>query len=107
MAGPEAKVKARVKKILDSYDAYHHWPVQTGYGAACLDCHGCVKGHYLAIETKAPGKHPTPRQLITMEQIEEAGGKVFVIGESVTEALGNKQVYSGEVELLKWLNALT
>jgi len=98
MAGPEAKVKARVKKTLKSYGAYQHWPVQTGYGAACLDCHACYKGIYFAIETKAPGKHPTPRQLLTIDDVENAGGKVFVIGEALIGAL-----YSGERELLEWL----
>lgn len=122
MAGPEAKVKARVKKILKAAGAYQHWPVQTGYGAACLDCHGCYKGRYFAIETKAPGKHPTPRQLLTIEDVENAEGKVFVIGESVIHRRGDtvqvlrgpfktyitqSDIYSGEPELEAWLNAQT
>lgn len=106
MAGPEAKVKTRVKKILKEYSAYQHWPVQTGYGAACLDCHGCFKGHYFAIETKAPGKHPTPRQLMTIEDIEAAGGKVFVIGEAEDHGPQNYK-YSGMRELEAWLHAQT
>lgn len=123
MAGPEAKVKTRVKKILKEYSAYQHWPVQTGYGAACLDCHGCFKGHYFAIETKAPGKHPTPRQLMTIADIEASGGKVFVIGESVIHRKGDtvvlqsagpfntyvtrSDIYSGQQELEAWLRAQT
>ena len=106
MAGPEAKVKTRVKKILKSVDAYQHWPVQTGYGAACLDCHGCHKGIYYAIETKAPGKHPTPRQLLTIADIEASGGKVFVIGEAEDHGPEGFK-YSGIRELERWLNALT
>ncbi len=106
MTGPEAKVKARVKKTLKAYGAYQHWPVQMGYGAACLDCHGSYKGLYYAIETKAPGKHPTPRQLITIEDIENAGGKVFVIGEAEDHG-PEKFKYSGERELEIWLNAQT
>ena len=98
MATPEGRVKARVKKMLKSYDTYQHWPVQTGYGAACLDCHGCHNGMYFAIETKAPGKHPTPRQELTMEQVRDAGGYVLVIGESY-----DGLVYSGEMELIEWL----
>ena len=104
MAGPEAKVKARVKRVLKKYSAYQHWPVQTGYGAACLDCHGCVNGHYFAIETKAPGKHPTPRQELTIAEIDEAGGTVFVIGESYSE---EHKEYSGMSALRQWLIALT
>ena len=78
---PEGKVKAKVKAMLKEYGAYQHWPVQHGYGAACLDCHGCYNGLYFAIETKAPGKRPTPRQAITIEDILFRGGKVLVIGE--------------------------
>jgi hypothetical protein len=97
---PEGKVKDRVKKRLKIAGAYQHWPVQTGYGSACLDCHGCYRGHYFAIETKAPGKHPTPRQLLSMEDIENAGGKVLVIGEAFAD-----EYYSGEMELDEWLTA--
>jgi hypothetical protein len=95
---PEGKVKARVKKRLKVAGAYQHWPVQTGYGAACLDCHGCYNGIYYAIETKAPGKHPTPRQEITMEDVRNAGGFVLVVGESF-----DGEYYSGEQELDAWL----
>lgn len=101
MAGPEAKVKAQVKKLLKAHNAYQHWPVQTGYGAACLDCHGCHNGYYFAIETKAPGKKPTARQEITMCDVNEAGGAVFVIGEKLTDA-----GYSGMMELDSWLRSI-
>jgi len=109
MATPEGKVKAIVKAMLKEVDAYQHWPVQTGYGAACLDCHGCYAGLYYAIETKAPGKHPTPRQLLTIEDIERRNGKVFVIG---SYKQGDKIYpdgptvegkYSGLDELDEWL----
>lgn len=93
MATPEGKVKAKVKEILDEAGAYHHWPVQNGMGAPCLDCHGCHCGRYFAIETKAPGKHLTDRQAKTMRQIQAAGGKVFMID-------GGEQ---GVFELLSWL----
>ena len=106
MAGPEAKVKARVKKLLKISGAYQHWPVQTGYGAACLDCHGCMAGQYFAIETKAPGKHPTPRQQLTMEDVTAAGGMVFVIGEKVVNHPNPQLQYSGMEPLRQWLTAL-
>ena len=38
-----------------------------------------------AIEAKAPGKVPTDRQRIMMEDIEYAGGKTFVIDGDLTE----------------------
>ena len=99
-ATPENKVKKQVKSLLDLHNAYHHWPVQAGYGMACLDCHGCHQSEYFAVETKAPGKHPTPRQEIVMRDIQRTGGVVFVIGERV-DGKGN---YSGMTELAAWLN---
>ena len=98
MDTPESKVKHKVKALLKKYGCYQHWPVQIGYGSACLDCHGAHSGLYFAIETKAPGNHPTPRQLLTIEEIEAAGGKVFVIGEKLVDG-----VYSGMGELEEWL----
>lgn len=100
MSTPEGKVKTRVKKRLKEAGAYQHWPVQQGYGAACLDCHGCHNGIYFAIETKAPGKHPTPRQEITLEDVRDAGGYTLVIGETYDK---DTDKYSGEQELDEWL----
>jgi len=78
---PEGKIKAMVKKVLarygDELDAF--WPVQNGMGSPALDCIVCYRGHHIEIETKAPGKLPTPRQLITIAKKEKAGAKVFVI----------------------------
>lgn len=76
---PEGKVKALVKKVLSSHEAYYHMPVQSGLGAPTLDFIGCHKGRYFAIETKAPGKKPTERQMLTMGAIRDAGGAVFVV----------------------------
>lgn len=79
MATPEGKVKAAVKEVIKKHRAYWHCVVQNGMGAPSLDFICCFKGRYFAVETKAPGKKPTPRQEITISQIEDAGGKVFVI----------------------------
>lgn len=100
---PEGKVKAKVKALLKKYNVYQHWPVQAGYGKPCLDCHGCAYGVYFAVETKAPGKKPTARQQITIEEIGMAGGTVFVIGEK-QDSQGN---YSGMEELEEWLKELS
>ena len=81
----EKFVKAAVKKRLNEIGAYHHWPVQMGLGAPCLDCHGCYHGRYFAVETKATGKQPSPMQLLTIAQIREAGGIVYVV-DSVEQA---------------------
>ena len=81
MAGtPEGKVKRRVSQILKRVDnCYYFMPVQTGYGSPTLDYLGTSRGRGFAIETKAPGKKPTMRQLAIIAEMEKAGMKVFVI----------------------------
>jgi hypothetical protein len=75
----EGAVKARVKKMLNEAKAYHYWPVGNGMGSPTLDCLGCHHGRFFAIETKAPGKKPTPRQEGTIREIHLATGMAFVI----------------------------
>jgi hypothetical protein len=75
----EKAVKEAVKRHLKDMGAYQHWPVQSGFGAPCLDCHGCYKGFYFAVETKRPGKKPTAQQEFTIQQIKDAGGLVYVV----------------------------
>lgn len=76
-------MKDAVKKVLASYSKrcyiWSNWPVPAGYGAPMLDCIGFIDGKGFAIETKAPGGKPTPRQLLCIEQMREAGARVFVI----------------------------
>jgi hypothetical protein len=76
---PEGRVKNEVKKQLKALGAYQFWPVQTGMGAVTLDCLACLSGRFIAIETKAPGKRPTPLQETTLTKIAEAGGVTLVI----------------------------
>lgn len=89
---PEGKVKEKVKKVLKAHGAYWHMPVQNGMGAPSLDFVGCHFSRYYAIETKAGNKQPTPRQKLTIESIQAAGGKTFVVNE-----------VSGLKELEEWL----
>lgn len=114
---PEGKVKDKVKRLLKKYNCYQFWPVQTGYGAPTLDCIGCHNGFFFGIETKAPGKHPTPRQHMTMADMLDSKAAVFVIGEykkGDKVRVGGKQTpyqkdivveeeYSGLGELEAWL----
>lgn len=81
MAGtPEGKVKRHVSRILKGSDeCYYFMPVQTGYGSPTLDYLGGSRGRAFAIETKAPGKTPTIRQLAIIREMEKAKMKVFVI----------------------------
>ena len=77
---PEGRIKAKVSKLLLGVtDLYYFMPVQGGYGAASLDYLGVYKGRFFAIETKAPGKHPTPRQRALIATLIRSGAKVFVI----------------------------
>lgn len=96
----EKVVKDRVKKLLAEHDCYKFMPVQSGYGAASLDFLGCHRGRFFAVETKAPGKHLTPRQELVKSEIEEAEGPVFVIGEYYYEEL---DTFSGMETLEAWL----
>ena len=83
---PEGRIKEKVKSVLRKFrDAYWHCPVQNGMGSPSLDFICCYNGKYFAIETKAPGKKPTPRQETTIETIRRAGGTVFVIDGDCTE----------------------
>lgn len=78
---PENKVKAAVRRVLDHYkseiDTY--WPVPAGYGPSHLDCIVCAWGWFVSIETKAPGKKPTPRQKHRIEAVKRSGGIALVI----------------------------
>ena len=78
---PEGKVKALVKRRMEVAfpNGYRFMPVQNGMGAPALDFYYCINGYFVAIETKAPGKKPTPRQETTMSDITKAGGLAFVV----------------------------
>lgn len=81
---PEGRIKDKIKAILRKHNVYWHMPVQNGMGAPSLDFICCVRGNYLAIEAKAPGGKPTPRQLVTMRQINQAGGWTIVVSDDNT-----------------------
>lgn len=84
---PEGKIKKMVQKVLGEFyedhltggGLYAYWPVPSGFGASSLDCIVCYRGKFIGIETKAPGKKPTPRQELTIKQMRDGGGMVFVI----------------------------
>jgi hypothetical protein len=77
MKTEEGKLKHQIKVHLTKLGAYFFCPVQTGYGATTLDFLVCLNGKFLAIETKAKGKKPTPRQELVLKQIKKAGGITF------------------------------
>jgi hypothetical protein len=83
---PEAKVKAKVKKILDSYDAYYFVPMTYGYGSSGVpDIIGCFKGKFIAIECKAGSNVTTALQIRNLNAITKASGVALVINESNIE----------------------
>jgi pantoate kinase len=83
MATPEVKVKASIKKILQSYGVYYAMPIGTGYGNSGVpDFLCCVRGKFLAIEAKAGNNKPTALQEKHIRDIQLAGGISLVINES-------------------------
>ena len=80
---PEAKVKAKVKKILDGINAYHFSPMTGGYGRSGVpDIIVCYKGKFLAIECKAGDNQPTALQQLNLSQIKQNGGHSIVVNEA-------------------------
>jgi hypothetical protein len=80
---PEAKVKAKVKKILDSFGAYYCMPATHGYGSSGVpDIIGCVKGKFIAIECKAGSNTPTALQIRNLSNIAHADGIALVVNEN-------------------------
>ena len=85
---PEAKVKARVKKILTDMGAYYAMPQSGGYGnSGTPDFLVCYQGAFVGIECKANGNKPTALQLHNMMQIRKAGGRSFVVDETNIDKL--------------------
>jgi len=95
---PEGKVKAKVRRILSEFPGlYSYWPVPGGYGKTTLDCLGCYRGRFFSIETKAPGKKPTLRQMQEINGIERAMGKTFVITGEDDPVIGQLYVWLDEL----------
>lgn len=88
---PEAKVKARVKKVLDEHKVYYFLPATGGYGRAGVpDIIACFNGQFIAIETKAGKGKTTALQERELSRIKESGGTTFVINE---ENVGDLELY--------------
>ena len=78
---PEGIVKKKVSSLLKKYGAYYEMPVPIGFGKSGLDYIGCIAGRFFVVETKAGYNLPTPRQLITIQNVRNAGGMAFVVNE--------------------------
>jgi hypothetical protein len=85
---PEAKVKAKVKKILTDLGAYYAMPVTGGYGNSGVpDFLVCLRGRFYAIECKANGGKTTALQEKHLADIRGAGGISLIIHEANVETL--------------------
>jgi hypothetical protein len=89
---PEGRVKKKVKAALDKFglEVWRFMPVQRGFGSPALDYLLCVRGRFVAIETKAPGKKLTPLQEVTKKAMEDAGAIVLVVWDETSLELAVK-----------------
>ena len=79
---PEAKVKARVVKLLKEHNIYYFFPATHGFGRSGVpDIICCYNSQFLAIECKAGKNKPTALQEKEIKKIRDAGGVAFVINE--------------------------
>ena len=79
---PEAKVKARVVKLLKEHKIYYFFPATHGFGRSGVpDIICCYNSLFMGIECKAGKNKPTALQEKEMRKIREAGGVTFVINE--------------------------
>lgn len=89
MKTPEGYLKDDIKKWLKTRGAYFFMPVQMGYGKQTVDFLVCLpykhivslnpyrterRAKFVAIETKAPGRMPTPRQAAVLQEVLSAAG---------------------------------
>jgi flagellar biosynthesis/type III secretory pathway ATPase len=87
-ATPEAKVKAKIKALLQKHSIYYAMPIGTMYGNSGVpDFLCCVNGRFLGIEAKAGKGKPTALQFKNMRDIEASGGVTAVINEHGLESL--------------------
>ena len=82
---PEGRVKDAVKKVLKRRGIWYYMPVQNGMGVVGIpDLICCWHGHFLAIETKAPGKRSqtTANQDRVLQEIRDHDGYALVVDDA-------------------------
>ena len=86
MATPESKVKSALDKMLKTEGVWYYSPQAGPYGVAGIpDRVAIVCGLFLGIECKADAKcKMTALQERCKEQIENAGGKFFLVYDDAT-----------------------
>jgi len=85
----EAGVKEEVKKILNrTPDCWWYMPVQTGYGVHGIpDFVACIRGSFIAIETKFGRNKLSAWQEKQKDGITKAKGMYFIINENSLDKL--------------------
>jgi len=88
VATPESKVKLKVVKLLNKYNAYYFFPPSNGYGRSGIpDVVGCVKGKFIAVECKAGKNTTTHLQDREINRIHTAEGHAMVVNENNIDLL--------------------
>lgn len=92
---PEAKVKAKVVKLLKEAGVYYFYASTHGFGRSGVpDLVCCMGGRFIGIECKAGKNKPTPLQEKEMAAIRAAGGTTLVVNEDnigdVAKLIGEK-----------------
>ena len=91
--GPEGKVKASVRKILDRLGIYHFMPPGMGLGRSGIpDIIGCKNGKFIAIECKAGKGKVTALQERELNAIAAAGGFACLVNETCLDELEERLV---------------
>ena len=78
---PEGKIKRRLDKMLNAEGVWFYSPQAGPFGVAGIPDRVCiVEGQFVGVEAKADKtKKPTALQMKCMRDIEQAGGKCFVV----------------------------
>lgn len=75
-------VKDRVKDILKARHAYYFMPSASQYGKSGIpDFIICLRGKFVAIETKALDDEGSPTQEEQMHKMRKAGGMTMVVNQ--------------------------
>lgn len=82
---PEGKVKRKVVEVLKKHGVWYFFPANNGFGKSGIpDIIAIVDGLFIGVEVKSAVGKPTELQKICGRQIQEAGGRWFVVSDDVT-----------------------
>ena len=77
---PEGKVKLKLVGMLKTHKVWHFFPANNGFGKAGIpDVIICWYGRFIGVEVKSARGKPTDLQLHVGAQIQDAGGKWFLV----------------------------